>query len=237
MKRPIKVSELPPELRQLLHEQRQAFRNKFGRDPDPDDPVFFDPNKETPTAIPKEQFRTEIVEAGARAGISSDKTNQWIDAGFPGIDPNNPENLLCPAKTALTLSAFSQCKIYLTELEPGHNIRVITKKEWSLPASTTKPYPSDEWKISELSTYTSTKELLEVAEEILFGGQLIFHRLLPTALAFIADEDCDECGAHDWSLALRLGRDPGPFVSYNGPIATCNNCQQTTDWLPTYHES
>lgn len=39
------------EMRDVLREQRAAFEAKFGRPPGPDDPVFFDPDAEEPTAI------------------------------------------------------------------------------------------------------------------------------------------------------------------------------------------
>jgi hypothetical protein len=35
---------MPPEVHDMLLRQREAFRKKFGRDPGPSDPFFFDPN-------------------------------------------------------------------------------------------------------------------------------------------------------------------------------------------------
>lgn len=35
----------------ILKKQLRAFRKKFGRDPGPNDPVFFDPNADTPQRI------------------------------------------------------------------------------------------------------------------------------------------------------------------------------------------
>ncbi|WP_072396435.1 hypothetical protein [Hyphomicrobium sp. CS1GBMeth3] len=37
----------------ILKKQLRAFRKKFGRDPGPGDPVFFDPNAETPQPMPR----------------------------------------------------------------------------------------------------------------------------------------------------------------------------------------
>lgn len=39
------------EIREVLREQRQAFIEKFGREPGPNDPVLFDRTKEGPTPI------------------------------------------------------------------------------------------------------------------------------------------------------------------------------------------
>jgi hypothetical protein len=47
----------------MLEEQRQQFRQRFGRDPSPDDPVFFD----TP---PLEQIEHRLAEAMRQAGLN-----------------------------------------------------------------------------------------------------------------------------------------------------------------------
>ena len=49
-----------------MEERRAAFRKKFGRDPGPGDPVFFDPDADTPTAITPE--RMERDREGRAAG-------------------------------------------------------------------------------------------------------------------------------------------------------------------------
>jgi HEPN domain-containing protein len=41
--------------RVALEEQLEAFREKFGREPEPEDPVFFDPEADRPTAMSKEK--------------------------------------------------------------------------------------------------------------------------------------------------------------------------------------
>jgi hypothetical protein len=44
-KLPLGVVPMTPLVHQALLEQRNAFIEKFGREPGPDDPVFFDPDK------------------------------------------------------------------------------------------------------------------------------------------------------------------------------------------------
>lgn len=45
----------------ILRMQLKAFRKKFGRDPGPGEPVFFDPDADTPQPIPK-----AVMEEGMR---------------------------------------------------------------------------------------------------------------------------------------------------------------------------
>lgn len=45
----------------ILRKQLKAFRKKFGRDPEPGEPVFFDPDADTPQPIPK-----AVMEEGMR---------------------------------------------------------------------------------------------------------------------------------------------------------------------------
>jgi hypothetical protein len=57
------------EMAAAMREQLARFRQKFGRDPGPDDPVFFDPEKDTPTPIDADAVDREIIQAMVRAGI------------------------------------------------------------------------------------------------------------------------------------------------------------------------
>lgn len=46
----------------ILKQQLRAFRKKFGRDPVPTDPVFFDPNADTPQPIPRAELEATMRE-------------------------------------------------------------------------------------------------------------------------------------------------------------------------------
>lgn len=48
-------------LRPLLESQREAFRAKFGRDPGPEDPVFFDQTAATPTVLREEDMQADAA--------------------------------------------------------------------------------------------------------------------------------------------------------------------------------
>lgn len=47
--------DLTPEAVDALEQQRVAFVEKFGREPGPDDPIFFDPDADTPQQIDEEK--------------------------------------------------------------------------------------------------------------------------------------------------------------------------------------
>ncbi len=51
---PQEINATTPELEQTVFELFCRFREKFGRDPETDDPVFFDPHADEPTALPEE---------------------------------------------------------------------------------------------------------------------------------------------------------------------------------------
>ena len=57
------------ETHQAMLEQREAFIKKFGRQPGPDDPVFFDPDADTPQPFNSDTYARELAEAMAAAGI------------------------------------------------------------------------------------------------------------------------------------------------------------------------
>jgi SEC-C motif len=48
--------ELSPKVMGALEEQRKNFRRKFGRDPGPGDPIFFNPDADEPEPMTEEQM-------------------------------------------------------------------------------------------------------------------------------------------------------------------------------------
>jgi hypothetical protein len=59
---------MPPEIEQALEELLYRFREKFGRDPGPDDPIFFDPHSDQPLPLGQEAL-TEMWERLADAMV------------------------------------------------------------------------------------------------------------------------------------------------------------------------
>ena len=60
---------MTPLVHQALLDQRKAFIEKFGREPGPDDPVFFDPDKDAPTPIDPARMDEDLEKAIRDAGI------------------------------------------------------------------------------------------------------------------------------------------------------------------------
>ena len=56
------------EMIELLKEQRKRFRQKFGRDPRPDDPIFWDESAAEPTPASVEDIHQSILAALIKAG-------------------------------------------------------------------------------------------------------------------------------------------------------------------------
>jgi hypothetical protein len=58
---------LAAQAEQALRQQRRAFREKFGRDWRPGDPVFFDPHLDTPVRMSEVKMRADVLEAMRKA--------------------------------------------------------------------------------------------------------------------------------------------------------------------------
>lgn len=64
-----KTIPMSGEVYQAMQDQLQSFVKKFGREPGPNDPLFFDPDADTPQEISEEILRKEILKALAAAGV------------------------------------------------------------------------------------------------------------------------------------------------------------------------
>jgi hypothetical protein len=65
----------------LLEDARRAFVEKFGREPGPHDPVFFDPDADTPQLIDPLKFKAQTVITMIRAGIPHHLIYTFIRTG------------------------------------------------------------------------------------------------------------------------------------------------------------
>jgi len=64
--------ELDQQTMDAINHQLEAFRMKFGREPGPDDPLFFDPDADEPRPLTEEQIdkiKSQITELAATAEI------------------------------------------------------------------------------------------------------------------------------------------------------------------------
>jgi hypothetical protein len=64
---------MTPRVHAALLEQRKAFIEKFGREPGPGDPVFFDPDKDVPTPIGADRLEADLEKALRDSGIDPEK--------------------------------------------------------------------------------------------------------------------------------------------------------------------
>ena len=70
-----KAIPMDPELQALLHEQHERFRERFGRDPKPDDPIFFD-------LPPLEHSEFYAVQDMRRAGLAPELVYAFEKTGL-----------------------------------------------------------------------------------------------------------------------------------------------------------
>jgi len=61
---------LSPEALEAIERQLEAFRRKFGRDPNDDDPILFDPDADDPVPLSDGKYERMMIEAMAEVGIS-----------------------------------------------------------------------------------------------------------------------------------------------------------------------
>jgi hypothetical protein len=68
------AAPIDPALKDELDRQFRAFREKFGRDPGPGDPLFFDPDAPEPTPLSREQLvrnHLDLIAALEKVGASA----------------------------------------------------------------------------------------------------------------------------------------------------------------------
>jgi len=74
-----KAVPLNAEAQRAIHEQLRNFREKFGRDAGPEDPIFFDPDADTPQPVSKaglDEMTGQILSAAGKAGVGLNSSMQ-----------------------------------------------------------------------------------------------------------------------------------------------------------------
>ena len=88
---------MSPELEDAFQEQKKRFIEKFGREPNDDDPIFFDPDADTPQSFPEEKFNEELVDVMRKAGIDERYVRAYKKTGLIVTEDNmdllTPEEL------------------------------------------------------------------------------------------------------------------------------------------------
>ena len=70
--------------------QLAAFRARFGREPEPDDPLFFDPDApgDTPRPLPVAGFEAAVVDAMVASGVSPSIVYAYQQTGMVVTEDN-----------------------------------------------------------------------------------------------------------------------------------------------------
>ena len=72
---------MSPELRELLLQQREAFIQKFGREPGLTEPVFFDPTADDPQPLDADEVTAGLLKACEQAGLDPDQVFAHVGWG------------------------------------------------------------------------------------------------------------------------------------------------------------
>jgi hypothetical protein len=85
------------EMEEMLKEQRKLFMKKFGREPRPNEPIFFDPDADTPQQLSEEKISGIFIDAMRKAGIDERYINAYRKTGLivteDNIDLLTPDEL------------------------------------------------------------------------------------------------------------------------------------------------
>jgi len=68
-----KAYKLDQESYEAIVRQRKLFIEKFGREPGPKDPIFFDPDCDVPTPLSEAKLKRGLIEAARKAGLNVGK--------------------------------------------------------------------------------------------------------------------------------------------------------------------
>ncbi|MBM0274039.1 hypothetical protein [Micromonospora tarensis] len=79
------ASKAGTQLRDGFQAQFEAFRAKFGREPGPTDPVFFDPDADEPTPLGQrnlDEMMVQLLQAAEDSGADAAPIHAWREVGY-----------------------------------------------------------------------------------------------------------------------------------------------------------
>ena len=76
------------EMNAALAAQEDMFKAKFGREMGADDPIFFDPDTDTPMPLSMDTAFEGIREAAERAGVDVAYIDAWQEVGYMVTEAN-----------------------------------------------------------------------------------------------------------------------------------------------------
>jgi hypothetical protein len=75
-------------VREVLQQQLRSFRQRFGRDPGPDDPVFFDASSDSPLPLDLDELQRDILSIMHAARIPPDLIYAYLRTGLMVTEDN-----------------------------------------------------------------------------------------------------------------------------------------------------
>ena len=90
----------------LLQQAHDAFVAKFGREPGPSDPIFFDPDANTPQLLDPDEMQRAMTKAMGEAGIRPEIIFAFQKTGLLLTEEN--ESLASPADRAAFDAAIDE---------------------------------------------------------------------------------------------------------------------------------
>lgn len=79
------VIDADPSLQDDLEKLRESFIKKFGREPGPGDPIFFDPDKDVPTPMSEAHgnvMQTDLIRSMFEAGLPPELAFAYSRSGY-----------------------------------------------------------------------------------------------------------------------------------------------------------
>ncbi len=75
-----KIIKMDAVTKEIIESQLAMFKEKFGREPEPNDPVVFDPNSDTPQPYSDEKLKQVLIESALKADL--DPVKALLQFGF-----------------------------------------------------------------------------------------------------------------------------------------------------------
>ncbi len=72
----MKEIKLTPKAARAIRQQLRMFKKKFGREPGPNDPLFFDPDFDVPIRLSEEKFEAEFMIAARKSSLSEEQISR-----------------------------------------------------------------------------------------------------------------------------------------------------------------
>ena len=88
---PMRRVPVPDEVFEALKRQAEAFEEKFGRPPGPNDPIFFNPDSDVPEFMSERQiaeYGAAVGDVMRRAGVDPAKVYAYEKTGFIATEQN-----------------------------------------------------------------------------------------------------------------------------------------------------